>query len=205
MVSEPKAHELDRGEPDQPKPQERPRTPVLSGGAKAVLAVLVLGLAFGADQWVKRIVETHMQLGERITVIDGVMWWHYILNPGAAFSIGEEHTWVFTLVMAVAVCVSIFYLLRATSLYWVLVLSLLTGGILGNLTDRLFRAPGFGVGHVVDYISIGRFAIFNIADSCICVSMAALVLLVFLGINLDGTRENHEKKQAKHAKKETAA
>ncbi len=130
-----------------------------------------------------------MTLGERIPVIDGLLWWHYILNPGAAFSMGEEFTWVFTLIMVAAVLVCLYYLVQAQASSWIFSLSLLLGGVLGNLTDRLFRPPGFGVGQVVDYISVGKFAIFNIADACICTAMGLLVLLVFRGIKLNGERE----------------
>lgn len=160
-----------------------------SSGARALVALAIFGLAYAADQLVKYLVQKNMELGETISVIDGVLRWRYILNPGAAFSMGENHTWVFTIIMCVAAVICLVSLIRARATVWVCTLALLLGGILGNLTDRLFRAPGFGMGHVVDFISVGNFAIFNIADSCICVSMALIVVLVFRGINLDGTRE----------------
>src|SRR5690606_959814 len=64
------------------------------------------------------------------------------------------------------------------------------GGVLGNLTDRLFREPSFGLGHVIDFISTPWMipAIYNIADICIVSSMGLFILLTILGINLDGTR-----------------
>ncbi len=156
---------------------------------KVLLLVCVAGGAFAVDQWTKHLVESKMMLGEQITVIDGVLRWYYILNSGAAFSMGSNMTWVFTIIMCVASVVTLWCIFRARAQVWVLALCLLLGGILGNLYDRLFRPPGFGMGHVVDFISVGSFAIFNIADSCICVAMALVVLLVFLGIRLDGTRE----------------
>lgn len=168
---------------------EKSSSVLSSAGARALLALAIFGLAYGADQLVKYLVQKNMELGETISVIDGVLRWRYILNPGAAFSMGENHTWVFTIIMCVAAVICLVSLIRARATIWVCTLALLLGGILGNLTDRLFRAPGFGVGHVVDFISVGNFAIFNIADSCICVSMALIVVLVFRGINLDGTRE----------------
>ena len=63
------------------------------------------------------------------------------------------------------------------------------GGVLGNLTDRLFRPPAFGRGHVVDMISVPHFAIFNVADSFIVCSVIGVALLVMTGRRLDGTRE----------------
>jgi signal peptidase II len=85
-------------------------------------------------------------------------------------------------------------------------LGMLLGGALGNLTDRLFRPPGFGVGHVVDFIYVPWMmpAIFNIADSFICIAMAFFVVLTLLGVNLDGTRVP-SKKQREAAEREQAS
>jgi signal peptidase II len=55
-------------------------------------------------------------------------------------------------------------------------LTLVLGGALGNLTDRLVRAPGFLRGHVVDFVSVGWWPVFNVADSC--VTIGALLLIV---------------------------
>ena len=173
-------------------------TPRFNRRTGAVWASLMIAAIWGIDQGIKHFVETTMHLGQRITVIDGVLWWHYILNPGAAFSMGSSATWVFTLAMAVAVAVCIYCLYRARAIWWVLSLSLLMGGVLGNLTDRLFRPPGFAVGHVVDYISVQHFAIFNFADMCICVSMACIVVLVMLGVHLDGTVETSTREKVDH-------
>jgi signal peptidase II len=69
------------------------------------------------------------------------------------------------------------------------VFGLLLGGTLGNLSDRLFREPGFGVGHVIDFFQIIGFpAIFNIADIAIVSSMGLFIILSVRGIGLDGKR-----------------
>jgi signal peptidase II len=65
---------------------------------------------------------------------------------------------------------------RATDRWVVIGLVLVLGGALGNLTDRLVRSPGFLRGHVVDFIAIGPWPLFNIADSC--VTIGAIVLVV---------------------------
>ncbi|MDY3049747.1 MAG: signal peptidase II [Rothia sp. (in: high G+C Gram-positive bacteria)] len=161
----------------------------VQGAGKLALGLGLLLLVYGADQGTKRLVEETMVLGQTIPVIDGLLWWRYYLNPGAAFSMGEGSTWIFTLISCLGALVASGLLLRARSLLWVLVLALLTGGILGNLHDRLWRPPAFGLGHVVDFISLPHFAIFNIADAAICLSMGAAVLLTFLGYRLDGYRE----------------
>lgn len=162
---------------------------VLATGKKVPFIFGMTALVYALDQGTKILVEKTMSLGERIEVIDGVFRWYYILNPGAAFSFGEGHTWVFTVIQALAACIVFYALLRARALWWLLALTTLLGGILGNLTDRLFRQPGFGLGHVVDFISVGNFAIFNIADSAICVAMAGIIVLTLLGLKLDGSYE----------------
>ena len=183
------------------------RTPRILGGRTVWLSALVLAvLVFAVDQGTKYLVVTQMHLGERITVIDGLLWWYSIRNSGAAFSMGENVTWIFTLVMVAAVIVVLYLLRRTRSLAWTLSLGGLLGGICGNLVDRLFREPGFGSGHVVDFISVPNFAIFNVADSAISVCMALVVLLNFMGLNLNGTKAPQESasKKAKTPKNEEA-
>lgn len=139
-----------------------------------------------------------MELGEQIDVIVPVLYWRYHLNPGAAFSIGTDYTWVFTIIQAVVLCVGLYYLFRlGGSWLWTLGLGGLIGGVAGNLTDRLFRAPSlvdgsfeqFGQGHVVDMIAVPQFAVFNVADSFIVCSIIGLCALMLFGLNIDGTRD----------------
>lgn len=75
---------------------------------------------------------------------------------------------------------------------WLLTLGALGGGIAGNLTDRLFREPGFGIGHVIDFIAVPNFAIFNLADSFIVVSIIVIVILVMRGKTIDGKPDPEE-------------
>jgi signal peptidase II len=88
---------------------------------------------------------------------------------------------------AVAVAI-LFQVRKLGSLWWALALGLLLGGALGNLTDRLFREPSFGMGHVVDFIQLPNFAIFNIADSAVVSAVAIICILTLRGISMDGTR-----------------
>lgn len=169
-----------------------PETPArrTGSGRRAVVVALVLAvLAYALDQLSKAWVVGTMQVGESIVVVPGLLRWYYILNSGAAFSIGEGHTWVFTLIQAVVAVVVLVLIPRVRSVPWGLALGGLLGGVLGNLTDRLFRPPSFGQGHVVDMISVPNFAIFNVADSFIVCAMIAVCLLLVTGRRLDGTRE----------------
>ena len=58
----------------------------------------------------------------------------------------------------------------------------------GNLLDRIFRAPGLFQGHVVDWIELPDWPVFNLADSAICCAGVLVVLLALRGIRLDGTK-----------------
>lgn len=131
-----------------------------------------------------------MSEGERIPVLGEFLVVYFVRNPGAAFSFAEGATWIFS-ILAAAVSVTIIVLARRIrSRLWALVFGLLLGGVLGNLTDRLFREPSFGLGHVIDFISTPWMlpAIYNIADICIVVSMGIFILLTILGVGIDGTR-----------------
>jgi signal peptidase II len=173
-------------EPTVPANPDAGRTPRRHRGW---IAVLVLAVGYVLDQLTKRWVETTMTEGQVIDALPPLLRWHFIRNPGAAFSIGEEHTWVFTIIQASVAVFVVVLLFRVRSTAWALALGGLLGGVLGNLTDRLLRPPGFGVGHVVDFIALPNFAIFNIADSLIVCSMIGIVLLMFTGRRIDGTRE----------------
>ena len=85
-------------------------------------ALIVAVLAYALDQLTKYAVESTMQLGDSVTVIPGVLRWHYILNPGAAFSIGEDHTWVFTVIQAVVAVAALVGIARVRSTPWALAL-----------------------------------------------------------------------------------
>ncbi|BBJ44470.1 hypothetical protein SSPO_071880 [Streptomyces antimycoticus] len=96
-------------------------------------------------------------------------------------------TIVFT-VIAVGVIVVIARLARKLhSLPWAIALGLLLGGAFGNLTDRIFRAPGDFQGAVVDFIAPSHFAVFNLADSAIVCGGFLIVILSFRGLDPDGT------------------
>jgi signal peptidase II len=78
---------------------------------------------------------------------------------------------------------------RIRSVSWAVLFGMLLGGTVGNLTDRLTREPGFGVGHVIDFIQVQYFpAVFNIADSFIVASMGLFIILTVRGVGLDGKR-----------------
>ena len=77
---------------------------------------------------------------------------------------------------------------RIGSALWAVALGVLLAGVAGNLTDRLFRAPGPLKGHVVDFLMLPHWPIFNVADMCINVAAGLILVQAFRGIRLDGTR-----------------
>ncbi|GAA2022323.1 signal peptidase II [Agromyces tropicus] len=159
-----------------------------------VTALLILvGVAitvYGIDQVSKHFVVTTLAEGETVPVLGGVLQWQFVRNPGAAFSIASGMTWVFTILAAGVITFIIWFARRIRSIAWALVFGLLLGGVLGNLTDRLLREPGFGIGHVIDFISTPWMlpAIYNVADIAIVSSMILFMILTIRGIGLDGSR-----------------
>jgi signal peptidase II len=164
----------------------------------------MLGLVFGTAviAWVvdfltKEWVLASMTEGEQRPVLGELLQWHFVRNPGAAFSLAEGSTWIFTILASAVVIVILTQLRRIRSLWWAAALGGLLGGTLGNLTDRLTREPGIFVGHVIDFIQVWGFpAIFNVADIFVVGSMIGVVLLVLANIGLDGVRRTDEPKRA---------
>jgi len=165
--------------PEAPRAPGRRRVSVLAGVAAFVLA---------ADIITKALVVAHLREGEPVRVLGDVLMFNLLRNPGAAFSVGTGDTIVFT---AIAVAVVVYIARTARKLYsigWAITLGLLLGGALGNLTDRIFRAPGLFRGNVVDWIEVTRYwPVFNLADSAIVCGGILTVLLAMLGYHLDGT------------------
>ena len=111
-----------------------------------------------------------------------------IRNPGAAFGVGVNLTAVFTAITVLVVAAVLTSSRRLGNRPWALTLGLLLGGALGNLTDRLARSPGFLSGHVVDFVEIPGWPIFNVADLSICVAGGMMVVLAIRNVPLDGRR-----------------
>jgi signal peptidase II len=105
-----------------------------------------------------------------------------VRNPGAAFSFATGATIVFTCIAVAAVVAIIFYSSKITSLGWANTLGLLLGGVLGNLTDRLFRSPGFLKGEVIDWLELTHWPVFNLADSAIVVAAFLAIVLTIRNV-----------------------
>jgi signal peptidase II len=109
-----------------------------------------------------------------------------IRNPGAAFGLGVGATVLFTVITALVIAAVLRTARRLGSLRWAVALGLLLGGSLGNLSDRLSRAPGPLRGHVVDFVDIPGWPIFNLADAYICLAGVMIVLLALRNVPIAG-------------------
>ncbi|WP_308128281.1 signal peptidase II [Frankia sp. CiP3] len=157
--------------------------------ARAVATLVGAGLVVVTTDAITKIVAVaHMSDRAPIDLIPGVLDLRLTRNPGAAFSLAGGATVLFSLV-AVAVVVVIVRTARTLkSTPWAVVLGLLLGGALGNLSDRVFRAPAPLRGHVVDWIHLHHWPVFNIADSAIVIGGILAVILGARGVGVDGQR-----------------
>ena len=145
-----------------------------------VIAVVVILLDQGSKWWA----ESALGDGQTIPVIGDLIRFVLVYNPGAAFSIGSDFTWVFAVLAAGAVVWITMLTLRVESRGWMVALGLLLGGAVTHLGDRLFREPGFARGHVVDFIGYGNLFIGNVADIAIFAGAVMLAILTVMGVHL---------------------
>lgn len=139
--------------------------------AAAVLFLTALG-AYGLDR-VTKIWAASSLPGHPIDVVQGVLTLRFTENSGGAFSIGRSAPWFFVGVTAIVSLVIVATAFRHTSHRVAAALGLVLGGALGNLTDRVIRAPGLH-GHVIDFIDLHVWPVFNLADSAIVVGAILL-------------------------------
>ncbi|WP_084678040.1 signal peptidase II [Actinopolymorpha alba] len=151
----------------------------------AAVALIVLAV----DVTTKIIAMAELPDRGPIPLLGGLLTLRLIRNSGAAFGIAEGYTVVLSLV-ALGVVVVVLRLSRTLrSTPWAVAFGLLLGGALGNLSDRIFREPGFLRGHVVDFLELPNWPVFNFADTSICVAAGLIILMALRGRRWDGTIE----------------
>jgi signal peptidase II len=151
--------------------------PVNSRRAAVLVGTALAGI--GLDQATKVLVAATREGKPPIQIVGRILTIYVTRNSGAAFGFGPAATVLFT---GVAVATAVVIVIRASRLHsagWAAALGLVLAGAIGNLCDRLLRAPGIGRGAVVDFIDLRHFADFNIADSCLT---CGVVLIVFLSL-----------------------
>jgi signal peptidase II len=142
-------------------------------GRLARIALVVLAIV-AVDQLTKAWAVANLSDGP-MDVIGDTAQFALSRNPGGAFGRFQGMT---TLLAIGAIVVSVLIVREArnaTDRVRLIGFVLVLGGALGNLADRFFRAPGFLRGHVVDFVSVGQFPVFNVADSCITIGAIILV------------------------------
>jgi len=170
--------------PDAPRPPVRRRS-------WAVFAAVAMVL-YTADQWSKWAAVEHLTDRDDVRVVGDLLRLHLTRNPGAAFSLGTEFTVALSCAAILATVVVLYYSLRLRDRLWSVALGALLAGITGNLTDRLLREPGPFRGHVIDFFRLPSWPIFNVADIAINLGAALILVQVFRGVRLDGTRHHDD-------------
>lgn len=131
------------------------------------------------DQLSKLWVRTQLEYGEAWAPWDWLLPYArliHVQNTGAAFGMLQGMNAVFTILAIVVSCVIIYYFPHVPREDWLLrlALALQLGGAVGNLVDRVTE------GYVTDFVSVGRFPVFNVADASISIGVALLILAMWL-------------------------
>ena len=164
------------GETDVAPPAPRRRQPLLLSVAAVVLML---------DIVTKVLAVKLLTPGQPVPILGDTVTWTLVRNSGAAFSMATGYTWMLTLI-ATGVVVGIFWMgRRLVSPWWAIGLGMILGGATGNLVDRFFRSPGPLRGHVVDFLSIGWWPVFNVADPSVVGGAILLVTLSVFGFDFD--------------------
>ena len=162
------------------------------------LWILIIIGSIWLDQLTKWLAVTLLQGNPSVPIIPEVFQLTYLENPGAAFGMLQNNRWVFLIISTIGILAVLFYLLikRPTSKLLCLSLSFIVGGGIGNMIDRVL------LGYVVDFFDfcLINFAIFNVADSFVCVGAGILALWVILD-----TVAEEKRLKAEKAAKEAAA
>jgi signal peptidase II len=148
----------------------------------------IAAIAFTLDLITKVLVVARLEGHAAIELAGGLLRLQVTRNSGAAFSIGSGLTLLFTLIATGVVIYILRTARRLRSVPWAVTLGLLLGGATGNLLDRLLRGPAPLQGHVVDWIELPHWPVFNLADSSIVCGGVIAVWLAARGIQIDGTR-----------------
>lgn len=147
-----------------------------------ISVIVTVLLSVAADQLTKLAAVRLLKPGS-VTALPGVLDFTYVENRGAAFGILADHRWVFLVLSAAAIAAIFAYIIisKPRSRLLLISLGLIAGGGIGNMIDRV------RLGYVVDFIDVTfvKFYVFNIADSCVCVGCALLILWMILSEKAD--------------------
>lgn len=143
-----------------------------------ITAIVVLAIDLVTKVWAVANLENQSD----IEVLGSFLKFSFLRNPGAAFSIGTNVTWVFTII-SMAVSIAILVLAKkVVNRDWAIALGAMLGGALGNLGDRIFRSPEPFQGHVVDFILLPNYPMFNVSDSAVVIAAITMTILSIRGV-----------------------
>ncbi|MEI5032520.1 signal peptidase II [Streptomyces sp. CA-278952] len=161
------------------------------------LIATLAAVALIADLITKQIALAHFSLAEPVSTLGGFLKFTRVSNSGAAFSLGEDTTWLFSTAKLVVIIVILWISRRVRVPIWAVIFGLVVGGASGNLVDRVFRPPSPFQGEVIDWIQLPNWPVFNIADMAVVCGGALAVWASFRGINLDGSIETKPAEEEK--------
>ena len=141
-----------------------------------IVSLIIIVLTLGYDQWTKHIVEQSIQLNERIEVIKNFFYLTYVQNTGAGFSLFEGFGMTFFAIVTIVALILIGYIYFMVNDYrYQLALALVFSGAIGNFIDRLVL--GYVRDFFIIYILRSPFPVFNVADICITIGFAILLII----------------------------
>lgn len=157
-----------------------------SARSTLIVAFVIATIVFVLDQLSKLWAENTLEHNVAQPLVGDILKLRLIYNSGAAFGLGGSITPIITGVqIGIALAVIVVLVRSVRSRAWTISLSLLLGGALGNIVDRLFRDPGPLTGHVVDFLELPHWPIFNVADIAVTSGAVLLVLLTLVNVPLD--------------------
>jgi signal peptidase II len=154
---------------------------------RLLFAVVAL-TAYALDLATKVLAVRHLTPGDPVDVVGSLLRFDLVRNPGAAFSTGTSYTVLLSVIALIAAGVVIRFGRRLGDRTWAVALGLLLAGVCGNLTDRIFREPGVLRGHVVDFMELPHWPVFNVADMLIDAAVVLVILQTWRGIGITGAR-----------------
>ena len=159
-----------------------------------IMAALVV-----VDQVSKLMVVRLLKPVGSVDIIPGVFRFTYVENEGAAFGMLSEHRWVFMVISVIAIAALLIYLwkFRPNSRFACMAISMIAAGGVGNMIDRAY------LGYVIDFIDFCAFPtlwmwVFNVADACVCVGGAMLVLWLIMSTVSDYKKQKAAKSESTH-------
>ena len=148
--------------------------------------IVAIAVAAWLVDLVTKVVAVHQLGQEPVEVLGSLLQLHLTRNAGAAFSTGTSMTAAIAVFGCLAFVAVTVLARRVRSTAWAWAFGLLLAGIAGNLTDRFFRDPGPLRGHVIDFLELPHWPIFNVADICINLAAALIVIQSVRGVPLAG-------------------